>query len=82
MPDTSKIRVLETRHQLQHQDAISMLEECLDRAKKNGNIHTVVICMEDNSKNLSIYWSSAEDRAWIGSRLILAGMKRMGFGTG
>ena len=78
---TDKIRVLETRQQLQHQDAVSLLEECLDRAKKNPNIHTVVICMEDNAKNLGIYWSSSEDRARIGSRLILAGLKRLGFQT-
>lgn len=78
---TDKIRVLETCQQLQHQDAVSLLEECLDRAKKNPNIHTVVICMEDNAKNLGIYWSSSEDRARIGSRLILAGLKRLGFQT-
>jgi hypothetical protein len=78
---SDKIHVLETRNEIRHQDAISMLEECLDRAKKNPSIHTVVICMEDKAKNLGIYWSSSEDRAWIGSRLILAGMKRLGFTT-
>lgn len=79
--DTSKIRVLETRHQGNHREVVKQLEECLAIAKDDQEIHTVIICMEDRSKNVTTYWSPCEDRAYLGSRLMLAGMRRMGVKT-
>ncbi|KKN66907.1 hypothetical protein LCGC14_0466820 [marine sediment metagenome] len=81
MADTSKIRVLETRHQGNHREVVKQLKECLAIAKDDPEIHTVIVCLEDRSKNVTTYWSPCEDRAWLGSRLILAGMRRMGFKT-
>jgi len=81
MADTSKIRVLETRHQGNHQEVVKQLEECLAIAKDDPEIYTVVVCLEDRSKNVTTYWSACEDRAYLGSRMILAGMRRMGFKT-
>ncbi len=81
MGDTSKIRVLETRHQGSHREVVKQLEECLAIAKDDPSIHTVVICMEDRSKNVKIHWSTCDDRAYLGSRLMLAGLKLMGVKT-
>ena len=79
--NTSKIRVLEPRHQGNHREVVKQLEECLAIAKDDPEVHTVIVCLEDRSKNVTTYWSPCEDRAWLGSRLILAGMRRMGFKT-
>ncbi len=75
---TDKIRVLETRHQADHKEVVEQLEECLAIAKKNPDIHTVIVCMEDSQKTVSYYWSACDDRAYLGSRLILAGLRRLG----
>ena len=82
MKATDKIRVLETRHEADHKEVVEQLEECLAIAKKNPEIHTVIVCMEDRSKNLSTYWNSCDDRAYLGSRLMLAGMRRLGVKIG
>ena len=82
MGDTNKIRVLETLHESSHKEVIEELEKCLAIAKDDPEIHTVIVCLEDRSKNVTTYWSPCEDRAWLGSRLVLAGMRRMGFKTG
>ena len=79
--ETSNIRVLETRHDLYHKDAINELEECLEEIKGNPEINTVIVCTEDRSGTFVTRWSRCEDRARIGSRLMLAGLKRMGFKT-
>ena len=75
------IRVIETLHQASHKEVIEELEKCLAIAKDNPEIHTVIVCMEDRSKNVAIHWSTCDDRAYLGSRLMLAGMKRMGVKT-
>ena len=81
MPDTNKIRVLETRHDLYHKDAINLLEECLEEIRGNPAINTIIVCTEDSSGGFITRYSRCEDRARFGSRLILAGMKRMGVKT-
>lgn len=81
MKATDKIRVLETRHESNHKEVIEELEKCLSIARDDPSIHTVVICMEDRSKNVEIRWSTCDDRAYLGSRLMLAGLKRMGMKT-
>lgn len=81
MAETNKIRVLETRHQGDHREVVKQLEECLVIAKDDLEIHTVIVCLEDRSKTLTTYWSPCDDRAYLGSRLMLAGMKRLGFKT-
>ena len=79
MADTSKIRVLKTKNEYWHQDVLTELEECLADVKANPSISTVLVCMEDRSGNMTTRWSGGQDRAKFGSRLILAGMRRMGF---
>ena len=81
MADTSKIRVLETLHQSAHKEVIKQLEECLADARNDTSIRHVVVCMEGSKKTVTTYWTGCEDRALLGSRLILAGMKRMGLKT-
>ena len=78
---TDKIHVLETRYEASHKEVIEELEKCLAIARDNPSIHTVVICMEDRQKNVEIHWSTCDDRAYLGSRLMLAGLKRMGVKT-
>ena len=79
---TGKIRALKTKNEYWHQDAVTELEGCLADVKANPEVTTVIVCMEDRSGNLSFRWSGCEDRAKFGSRLMLAGMRRMGFKTG
>jgi len=76
------IRVIETKHDLYHKDAINLLEECLEEIRGNPEMNTVIVCTEDSSGNFITRYSRCEDRARFGSRLILAGMKRMGFKIG
>ena len=78
----SEIRVLKTIHEGWHQDAVNELEECLADVKGNPDVNTVIVCMEDRVGHLSIRWSGCEDRARLGSRLMLAGLRRMGLQTG
>ena len=73
-----KIRVLETLHESYRKEVIGQLKECLAIAKNSHNIRSVVVCMEYSSKDISMYWTSSEDRAQVGSRMILAGLRRMG----
>ena len=73
-----KIRVLETLHETYHKEVIGQLKECLAVAKKSPNVRSVVVCMEYSSKDITMYWTPCEDRAQIGSRMILAGLRRMG----
>ena len=77
-----KITVLTTKNEFWHQDAVTELEECLADVKANPRISTVMVCMEDRSRGLITRWSGCEDRALFGSRLVLAGIRRMGFKTG
>ena len=79
---TDKIHVIETRHEAVHKEVIEELEKCLAIARDDPSIHTVIICMEDRKKNVEIHWSTCDDRAYLGSRLMLAGLKRMGVKTG
>ena len=81
MADTSKIRVLKTKNEYWHQDVLTELKECLADVKADPNISTVIICTEDRAGEVRMRWSGCEDRAKFGSRLILAGMRRMGFKT-
>ena len=81
MADTSKIRVLKTRREHWHQDVLTELKECFAEVKTNPNISTVIICTEDQAGEIRMRWSGCEDRAKFGSRLILAGMRRMGLKT-
>lgn len=82
MADTSKIRVLKTRHQGDHQEVVEQLEECLAIAKNDTSIGSVIVSMEDRNKTVVTYWTGCGDRAQFGSRLILAGLKRLGVKTG
>lgn len=73
-----KIRVLETLHDAYRKEVIGQLKECLAIAKNSPNIRSVVVCMEHSTKDIAMYWTSSEDRAQLGSRMILAGLRRMG----
>lgn len=81
MKTTSKIRVLETLHESYHKEVVEQLEECLAIAKKSPGVSSVVVCMDYRSKHIETYWSTCEDRAQLGSRMILAGLRRMGMKT-
>jgi hypothetical protein len=78
MKATDKIRVLETLPQADHREVVEQLQKCLRIAKSDPSIKTVIVCMEDRSKNITTYWTTCEDRAQLGSRLILAGLRHMG----
>ncbi|KKK72358.1 hypothetical protein LCGC14_2904680 [marine sediment metagenome] len=78
MKATDKIRVLDTLPQAYHKEVVDQLKECLKVAKSDHSIRTVIVCMEDSQKTVSYYWSICEDRAYLGSRLILAGLRRLG----
>ncbi len=78
MKATDKIRVLETLHQSDHKEVVDQLKECLRIAKDDPSIKTVIVCMEDRVKTVTYYWSTCDDRAYLGSRLIAAGLKRLG----
>ena len=82
MKATDKIRVLETRQMAHHKATIQRLEDCLADVRENPEVNSVIICMEDRAGVLSIYWSNCEDRMRLGSKLMYAGMKRMGVKTG
>lgn len=73
-----KIRVLETLHESYRKEVIGQLKECLSIAKNSPNVRGVVVCMEYGSKDIETYWTTCEDRAQLGSRMILAGLRRMG----
>jgi hypothetical protein len=75
---TDKIRVLETLPQAYHREVVEQLKECLRIAKETPNIRSVIVAMEDSEKTVSSYWSPCEDRAQLGSRLMLMGLRRMG----
>ena len=75
---TSKIRVLETLHESYHKEVVEQLKECLSIAKNNQTVRSVIVSMEYSSKEIEMYWTTCEDRAQLGSRLILAGLRRMG----
>ena len=75
---TDKIRVLETRHEAAHKEVVGQLKECLAIAKSDPSIQTVIVCTEDRSKNIAMYWTACEDRAYLGSRLMLAGLRFLG----
>ena len=79
---TDKIRVLTTKDEYLHQGVVTELEECLADVKANPRIKTVIVCMEDRAGNLTTRWTGYDDRALFGSRLVLAGIRRMGFKTG
>ena len=74
---TDKIRVLETLPQADHREVVEQLEECLRLAKADHSVRTVVVLLE-SQKTVSYYWTGCNDRAVLGSRLIAAGLKRMG----
>jgi hypothetical protein len=78
MKATNKIRVLETLHESYHKEVVEQLQECLAIAKKSPSVRSVVVSMEYSSKDIEMYWTSCEDRAKLGSRMILAGLRRMG----
>lgn len=78
MKATGKIRVLETLHESYHKEVVEQLQECLAIAKKSPSVRSVVVSMEYSSKDIEMYWTSCEDRAKLGSRMILAGLRRMG----
>ena len=78
MKATDKIRVLETVRQADHKEVVEQLEECLAIAKESPSVRSVVICMEYSSKEIEMYWTTCEDRAKLGSRMMLAGLRRMG----
>ena len=78
MKATDKIRVLETLPQAYHKEVVAQLKECLKVAKSDHSIRTVIVCMEDSSKTVTYYWSACDDRAYLGSRLVAAGLKRLG----
>jgi len=73
-----KIRVLETLQESYRKEVIGQLQECLAIAKNSPKIRSVVVCMEYSSKDIAMYWTACEDRAQLGSRMILAGFRRMG----
>ena len=75
---TSKIRVLETLQEAYHKEVVGQLRECLTIAKRNPNVSSVVVCLEYSSKDIETYWSVCGDRINLGSRMILAGLRRMG----
>ena len=75
---TDKIRVLETLHESYHKEVVEQLKECLAIAKKSPGVRSVVVCMEYGSKDIETYWTACEDRAKLGSRMMLAGLRRMG----
>jgi len=75
---TDKIRVLETLDESYHKEVVGQLEECLAIAKESPSVRSVVVCMDYSSKDIEMYWSTCEDRAKLGSRMILAGLRRMG----
>ncbi len=73
-----KIRVLETLQEAYRKEVIEQLKECLAIAKNSRGVRSVVVCMEYTSKDITMYWTACEDRAQLGSRMILAGLRRMG----
>ena len=78
MKATNKIRVLDTLPQAYHKEVVAQLKECLKVAQSDPSIRTVIVCMEDSQKTISYYWSACDDRAYLGSRLVAAGLKRLG----
>ncbi|KKL81556.1 hypothetical protein LCGC14_1993570 [marine sediment metagenome] len=78
MKATDKIRVLETLQESYHKEVVEQLKECLAMAKESPSVRSVVVCMEYSSKDIETYWTTCEDRAKLGSRMMLAGLRRMG----
>lgn len=76
---SKKLIVIETDQEWRHKEAIATVKDLLSDIKRDKNIKSVIVCIEEPGGRIRTYSSPTENRLVLGARLMFMGLSRMGY---